>query len=83
MAPPLMSSPALHPRRYTPHYCILFLINPQFLLMGKDIPSFQVGFPNFRFIEDEIPNEHICQCWQTEPERFTMNPYHHTLGLNI
>jgi hypothetical protein len=29
------------------------------------------------------PYEHICQCWQTEPERFTMNLYHHTLGLNI
>ena len=29
------------------------------------------------------PYEHICQCWHTEPERFTMHPYHHTLGLNI
>jgi transposase-like protein len=29
------------------------------------------------------PYEYICQCWQKEPERFTMNPYHHTLGLNI
>ena len=29
------------------------------------------------------PYEHICQCWQKEPERFTNNPYHHTLGLNI
>jgi integrase-like protein len=28
------------------------------------------------------PYEYICQCWQNEPERFTMNPYHHTLGLN-
>ena len=25
------------------------------------------------------PCEHICKCWQTEPERFTTNPYHHTL----
>jgi hypothetical protein len=29
------------------------------------------------------PYEYICQCWQKEPERFTMNPGHHTLGLNI
>jgi hypothetical protein len=29
------------------------------------------------------PSEYICQWWQKEPERFTMNPYHHTLGLNI
>jgi hypothetical protein len=29
------------------------------------------------------PYEDICQCWQKEPERFTMNPCHHTLGLNI
>jgi hypothetical protein len=28
------------------------------------------------------PSEYICQWWQKEPERFTMNPYHHTLGLN-
>jgi transposase InsO family protein len=28
------------------------------------------------------PYEYICGCWQKEPERFTRNPYHHTLGLN-
>jgi transposase InsO family protein len=28
------------------------------------------------------PYEYICHCWQKEPERFTMNPDHHTLGLN-
>jgi transposase InsO family protein len=28
------------------------------------------------------PYEYICKCWHKEPERFTMNPYHHTLGLN-
>ncbi len=29
------------------------------------------------------PYEHICHYWHKEPERFTINPYHHTLGLNI
>jgi transposase InsO family protein len=29
------------------------------------------------------PYEYICRCWQKEPERFTINPHHHTLGLNI
>jgi transposase InsO family protein len=29
------------------------------------------------------PDEYICKCWQKEPERFTVNPCHHTLGLNI
>ena len=29
------------------------------------------------------PYEYICQCWHKEPECFTINPYHHTLGLNI
>jgi transposase-like protein len=29
------------------------------------------------------PYEYICQCWEKEPERFTINPYHHTVGLNI
>src|SRR5262245_20495516 len=28
------------------------------------------------------PYEYICRCWQKEPERFTTNSYHHTLGLN-
>jgi transposase InsO family protein len=28
------------------------------------------------------PYEHICQRCQTEPELFTINPYHHTLRLN-
>jgi hypothetical protein len=28
------------------------------------------------------PYQYICQYWQKEPERFTNNPYHHTLGLN-
>ena len=28
------------------------------------------------------PYEYICRIWQQEPERFTINPYHHTLGLN-
>jgi hypothetical protein len=28
------------------------------------------------------PYEYICQCWQKEPERFTVSPCHHTLGLN-
>jgi IS30 family transposase len=28
------------------------------------------------------PDEYSCQIWQQEPERFTVNPCHHTLGLN-
>jgi hypothetical protein len=24
------------------------------------------------------PYEYICQCWHKEPDRFTINPYHHT-----
>ncbi len=27
------------------------------------------------------PYEYICKCWQKEPERLTVNPCHHTLGL--
>jgi hypothetical protein len=33
-------------------------------------------------LKGRTPDEYICQCWHKEPERFTMNPYHHTLGLN-
>jgi transposase-like protein len=28
------------------------------------------------------PYEFICACWTKEPERFTVNPLHHTVGLN-
>lgn len=28
------------------------------------------------------PYEFIIKCWQIEPERFKVNPFHHSLGLN-
>src|SRR4030095_6205845 len=29
------------------------------------------------------PYEQICQLWIEHPERFRLNPHHHTVGLNI
>ncbi len=29
------------------------------------------------------PYEAIIQWWKKEPDRFTINPHHHTLELNI
>lgn len=29
------------------------------------------------------PYEYISKCWQKEPERFRLNPHHHSMGLNI
>ena len=29
------------------------------------------------------PFEFICASWQKEPERFRLDPHHHSLGLNI
>ena len=29
------------------------------------------------------PHEYLCKCWTEQPERFKLNPIHHTLGLNI
>jgi hypothetical protein len=29
------------------------------------------------------PDECIIKCWQKDPERFTVNPCQHPLGLNI
>jgi Integrase core domain len=29
------------------------------------------------------PYQYIIKCWQKKPERFTVNPCQHTLGLNI
>lgn len=28
------------------------------------------------------PYEYVCKVWMTEPERFRINPFHHTVGLN-
>ena len=28
------------------------------------------------------PYEHICKVWTTQPNRFRLNPLHHTVGLN-
>ena len=28
------------------------------------------------------PYEHIIKCWKKEPQRFKINPIHHTVGLN-
>ena len=28
------------------------------------------------------PYEYVCQIWTEEPERFRLDPYHHTPGLN-
>jgi len=28
------------------------------------------------------PYEYVSRCWQKEPERFRLNPHHHSMGLN-
>ncbi|HYI40773.1 MAG TPA: IS481 family transposase, partial [Allosphingosinicella sp.] len=28
------------------------------------------------------PYEYICKCWASQPERFTSNPHHQSLGPN-
>ena len=28
------------------------------------------------------PYEHVCKLWTTQPNRFRLNPLHHTVGLN-
>jgi hypothetical protein len=28
------------------------------------------------------PYEYICKIWPTQPERFTINPAQHNMGLN-
>lgn len=28
------------------------------------------------------PYEYVCKIWTTQPERFKINPFHHTVGLN-
>ena len=28
------------------------------------------------------PYEYVCKIWTKEPERFTINPTQHTVGLN-
>lgn len=28
------------------------------------------------------PYEHVCKIWTAEPERFNVDPFRHTVGLN-
>ncbi|MDR2871999.1 MAG: IS481 family transposase, partial [Xanthomonadaceae bacterium] len=28
------------------------------------------------------PYEYVCKIWTTEPQRFTIDPFQHTVGLN-
>jgi hypothetical protein len=50
------------------------------------LQAFQMAY-NFakrlKTLRGLTPYEYICQCWQKEPEQFTINPFHHTVGLNI
>jgi len=34
-------------------------------------------------IKGLTPYEYVCKIWTKEPERFSLNPFHHTVGLNI
>ena len=29
------------------------------------------------------PYEHVCKVWTTQPNRYRLNQFHHTVGLNI
>ena len=33
-------------------------------------------------LKGRTPYQFICAAWQKEPDRFTLNPFHHTVGLN-
>jgi hypothetical protein len=60
---------------------------PKRLIGAKEhLQTFQMAY-NFakrlKTLKGLTPYEYICHCWQKAPERFTVNPYHHTLGLNI
>jgi transposase InsO family protein len=51
----------------------------------EHLQAFQMAY-NFakrlKTLNGLTPYEYICQCWQKEPDRFKINPYHHTVGLN-
>jgi hypothetical protein len=36
----------------------------------------------FKTLRGLTPYEHICKVWTTQPNRFRLNPLHHTVGLN-
>jgi len=54
--------------------------------LKEDLYAFLMAY-NFakrlKTLRGLTPYEYIGQGWQKEPERFTVNPCHHTLGLNI
>lgn len=48
------------------------------------IPAFAgTGFAKrLKTLKGLTPYEYICKIWTKEPERFSINPLHHTVGLN-
>jgi hypothetical protein len=51
-------------------------VHLQVFLMAYDFAK------RLKTLKGLTPYEYIITCWQKEPERFTVNPCHHTLGLN-
>jgi IS30 family transposase len=54
--------------------------------LKEHLPTFLMAY-NFakrlKTLKGPTPYEDICQCWHKDPGRFTTNPSHYTLGLNI
>jgi transposase InsO family protein len=53
--------------------------------LKEHLHAFQMAYnlaKRLKTLQGLTPYEYICQCWQKEPQRFTVNPCHHTVGLN-
>ena len=36
-----------------------------------------------KILKGLTPYEYICKIWISDPERFAINPFQHSVGLNI
>jgi len=52
--------------------------------MPREIGSNRTGngAKRLKTLRDLTPHEYVCKVWTENPERFRLNPLHHTAGPN-
>ena len=46
------------------------------------VHAFLMAKRRLKTLRGLTPYEHVCTVWTTQPNRFRLNPLHHTVGLN-
>jgi hypothetical protein len=50
--------------------------------LKEHLHAFLMAYNFVKTLGGLTPYRHICNVWTKQPNRFRLNPLHHTLGLN-